>query len=168
MATSGQRTTNTVNAPFYTNTFPSTTDAMGPVLKDALDALITRGWVAKDSTFHAHLCLEEAIVNAVVHGNQGEAWRSVRLDLAEEEGQCIIRVWDEGAGPQFDPDKVRLPDGCQQGGRGVCIMRFFMDDVEYDTNKHCLVMRIRRNGAHHSPPGQTPDNDTPTLEPDHD
>ena len=128
--------------PFFETAFASSVDAMVPALEGALIALVKEGWIDGKDTFYAHLCLEEALVNAIVHGNGGDAARKVRLLLSEEDGCCVIRVCDEGHG--FRVDDVKPPDRETHGGRGICLIRYCMDDVRYDPASHCLVMRMRR------------------------
>jgi len=115
---------------------------MGPALEGALSALRKHGWVDDSQLFYAHLCLEEALVNAITHGNHCDPKRKVRLEMAEEEGACVIRVWDEGRG--FSVTEVPPPDCESEGGRGLCLIEYCMDDVYYDEREHCLVMRMGR------------------------
>ena len=123
--------------------FASTLPAMGEVLLAALAALREHACVTDEQEFAARLCLEEALVNAVTHGNCCDESCRVRLDIEVEDDRCRIRVRDEGAG--FDPRTVVLPDCEQEGGRGVCIIRHYMDHVEFEAATHCLIMEFRCN-----------------------
>lgn len=128
---------------FFVEQFGSTMDAVGGVLRSALRALTERGWVAPDQKFYAQLCLEEALVNAVDHGNHCDPAKSVRLEMAEDRDVCVIRVFDEGAG--FSPDEVRLPQLEQTNGRGICLIRHCMEKVTYNNECRCLEMHLRRH-----------------------
>jgi anti-sigma regulatory factor (Ser/Thr protein kinase) len=132
-----------VPKPFFVKEFDSSMDALGDTLRSALDSLVERGWVEADQTFYAQLCLEEALVNAITHGNKCDTCRKVRIEMDEAGEFCRIRVYDEGAG--FCPDDVKLPDLNQLNGRGVCLMRYCMDDVSYNRKANCLEMKMRRN-----------------------
>jgi serine/threonine-protein kinase RsbW len=134
-----------VSKRIFHREFPSSIDAMSGVMAEALDALRENGWVASDNTFYAHLCLEEALVNAIVHGNHSDDSLTVRLDIAEEAGELVIRVWDEGKG--FKVRDIAMPSAESHGGRGVCLMQHCMDHVTYDEGESCLVMRKRRAGG---------------------
>ena len=129
--------------PFFTNEFVSTMDAVGVTLKSALKSLIERGWVDAKHTFYAQLCLEEALVNAVEHGNHRDAHKTVRIEMSEEGERCVIRVFDQGTG--FVPASVHLPDLEHENGRGICLIRYCMENVSYDNDKKCLEMRMQRN-----------------------
>ncbi len=125
---------------FFQEEFSSTIDAMGEVLNRAVQALIQQGCIPADREPCARLCLEEALVNAVEHGNLADPVRKVRVELASDDEGCRIRVYDEGNG--FHPDKVKDPDPEQLGGRGICLIRHYMTDVEYLAEKHCLQMTL--------------------------
>jgi anti-sigma regulatory factor (Ser/Thr protein kinase) len=137
---------NLVYCPFFAEEFPSRFEAMTRALDRAVAALRDRGWLSLKDEPCARLCLEEALVNAIRHGNKCDEQSNVRLELAEAADTCTIRVYDEGEG--FMPDKVELPGGDQLGGRGICLMRHYMDNVHYDREAHCLAMSLRRK----SPP----------------
>ena len=92
--------------------------------------------------FSIKLALEEALVNAIKHGNRGEASRQVRIEMADEGDRCRIRVWDEGQG--FCCDHIQVPDCSQKGGRGLCLIKHYMDDVSFDLARNCFQMTFRR------------------------
>ena len=131
--------------PFFVTEFSSSMDAVGDSLKRALKALVERGWVDPNQTFYAQLCLEEALVNAVDHGNRRDAAKKVRLEITEVGDTCLIRVYDQG--PGFEPTGIHLPELEQMNGRGICLIRYCMEDVVYDNEKKCLEMRMKRNSV---------------------
>ena len=80
------------------------------------------------------LALEEALANAMRHGNGLKQSRKVTVRVVWEHGQIHLDVSDEGNG--FNPKTV--PDPTQSGyaenipgGRGVFLMRNLMDKVEF-------------------------------------
>ncbi len=120
-------------------------EAVGVTLKAALRALIDKGWVDEGQTFYAQLCLEEALVNAVDHGNERDPAKKVRIEMHEDDSTCVIRVCDEG--PGFAPHDITLPELEQMNGRGICLIRYCMEAVAYDNETNCLEMRMRRNAV---------------------
>ena len=134
------------NKAFYRAEFASTLDVLGDAITDALEALLANGWIDEDKVFYARLCLEEALVNAITHGNQSDTTRKVRIEMTREAPGdiCCIRVCDEG--PGFRPETVPLPAGASLNGRGVCLIRHCMESVTYNPEDHCLEMRMRRKG----------------------
>jgi serine/threonine-protein kinase RsbW len=122
---------------------PSTTGAVADALTDALDVLARLGWINAQNDFSPRLCLEEALVNAVVHGNANEASRRIQVRIFEDGDTCRICVHDEGMG--FDVDAVEMADCSQLGGRGVCLIKEFMDDVRFNPEANCLEMTFNRS-----------------------
>ena len=127
----------------YQSTFKSTIEAVGTAINGALAALVEHGWCTMEDSFCIRLCIEEALVNAVVHGNKNEAHLEISLTIADEGDLCRIRVRDQGEG--FDPDAVTMPDCDQLGGRGVCLIKHYMDEVKFDIAGRCLEMTFRRS-----------------------
>jgi CheY-like chemotaxis protein len=80
------------------------------------------------------LAMEEAIVNAVRHGNRDDPARRVRLRWHVNRERALVEVEDEGEG--FDPQ--HLPDPCapenleRPGGRGVLLMRSYTSWLRYN------------------------------------
>lgn len=132
-----------MSKPFYEREFPSTVAEASDALADSLKVLAARGWINPSNDFSPRLCLEEALVNAVVHGNANEASRRVRVQFVEQGDTCIVRVFDEGKG--FDVDKIQMADCATLGGRGVCLIREFMEDVRFNRKDKCLEMVFNRN-----------------------
>lgn len=119
---------------------------MGGVLDDALAALRAEGFLSGAREPEVRLCLEEALVNAIRHGNGLDADRKVRLELREAaDGCCTIRIHDEGVG--FTPEDVAAPRQEQLGGRGICLIRHFMDCVKFNRRDHCFEMALRRQAS---------------------
>jgi serine/threonine-protein kinase RsbW len=134
------------NKAFYRAEFASTLEALGDAIAEALETLLAHDWIDEDQVFYARLCLEEALVNAITHGNQLDDTRMVRIEMTRETPGdiCCIRVCDEG--PGFEPDAVRLPSDASPNGRGVCLIRHCMESVTYNPEDRCLEMRMRRKG----------------------
>jgi anti-sigma regulatory factor (Ser/Thr protein kinase) len=114
---------------FFREEFPSTYEAMSVTLGKALTALLERRWIQPEQEFYARLCLEEALVNAIEHGNCGQRDRHVGIEMSEDGDTCHISVWDEGKG--FCCDNVHVPDCRTKGGRGLCLIQHFMDHMEF-------------------------------------
>lgn len=134
-----------MSTPFFSEEFPSTFEAMTATLDRAVDALLQGDWVLGDQVPCIRLCLEEALVNAVRHGNHSDANRRVSILMSKKGEQCVIRVSDEGGG--FSVDDVALPEQEQMGGRGICLIRHFMEHVTFDKAAHCLEMSFRRKSC---------------------
>jgi serine/threonine-protein kinase RsbW len=127
---------------FFEIEIPSTLDHLGEAQQCALAALLEHDWINTDQTFYAQLCLEEALVNAITHGNKSDKQRKVRIEMEEDGDLCSIRVFDEGTG--FTAETVDLPATDKLNGRGVCLIRYCMKDVTYNQEGKFLEMTMRR------------------------
>ncbi|MBX7168354.1 MAG: ATP-binding protein [Pirellulales bacterium] len=127
---------------------PSDPQAGKQVLDALLAALSRHEWVERD-IFSVHLAMEEALVNAIRHGNGGDPSKQVQVECRVAVDHCWIRICDEG--PGFDPDQVPDPTSDERidvpSGRGIMLMRNFMTRVEYDGRGNCVVMEKRRESA---------------------
>jgi serine/threonine-protein kinase RsbW len=124
---------------------PSEAAAGKRVLEEILAQLKERQWVEHD-IFGIHLALEEAIVNAIKHGNGDDTSKRVRVACKLSTERFRIEIADEG--PGFDPNAV--PDPTDEdhleipSGRGIMLMRSFMSHVEFNDRGNCVVMEKQR------------------------
>ncbi len=80
------------------------------------------------------LSVTEATTNAIIHGNKCDIDKKVYIDVLVENENIIIKVKDEGDG--FDPANIPDPTEPQNllkdSGRGVYLMKVYMDDLKYN------------------------------------
>ena len=97
--------------------------------------------------------LTEALVNAIVYGNDGDPDKRVRVEAAFDSERATVRVTDQGTG--FDPGGVPDPtlpaNRAQPGGRGVFLIRALMDAVEYNETGNSVTMVLHRSGTRRAP-----------------
>jgi serine/threonine-protein kinase RsbW len=108
------------------------------------------------STAHAHdvfsikLALEEALVNAIKHGNQMDRAKKVHISYRLHADRFEISIADEG--PGFDPGDVPDPTAFENlerpCGRGLMLMRHYMSEVVYNDRGNAVSMskRFHTNG----------------------
>jgi serine/threonine-protein kinase RsbW len=92
------------------------------------------------------LAIQEALANAVVHGNHYDPEKTISLSVAlNDDGSLFVDIKDSGSG--FDPNAVPDPTSAKNllssHGRGIWIMRHVMDDVEFIFD-HGTEVRMRR------------------------
>jgi serine/threonine-protein kinase RsbW len=84
--------------------------------------------------FHVRLAIEEALANAVKHGNKHDPDKAVYVTYDVDEQRMIVTVRDEGSG--FDrrslPDPTAEENLTRPGGRGVLLINSFVDSVKYN------------------------------------
>src|SRR3954453_4487180 len=83
--------------------------------------------------FSIKLALEEALVNAIKHGNQMDPDKRVFVTYHVCRERFEIRITDEGEGfnPEDVPDPTAIENLERPCGRGLLLMRGFMTEVEY-------------------------------------
>ena len=124
---------------------PSERGASRLVTEDLLEQLGAHGWDPSD-IFSIHLAAEEAIVNAIVHGNKLDPHKQVLVECLVSREIVRVEITDEGAG--FDP--ALLPDCTAEerlevpNGRGVMLMRTFMTRIEYNDKGNRVLMEKRK------------------------
>jgi len=100
---------------------------------------------SKELIFDLRLAFEEALVNAVKHGNKGNQELSVRGSWSVSKERIEMVVHNEGEG--FDCENVPDPT-CQEniakaGGRGFFLMKKLMDRVEfYDCGRKIKMIKF--------------------------
>jgi serine/threonine-protein kinase RsbW len=99
--------------------------------------------------FSIKLALEEALVNAIKHGNQMDPAKRVHISYQVTPERFDIRITDEG--PGFNPEDVPDPTADEYierpCGRGLLIIRGFMTDVQYHGRGNIVTMSKLRNGT---------------------
>ncbi len=86
-----------------------------------------------DHIFDIRLCVDEAVRNAIVHGNKSKKRLSVSIAYSIYPDRVEVEVSDEGAGFDYDnlPDPTTEENIMRNSGRGVLIIRKLMDRVEF-------------------------------------
>ncbi len=103
--------------------------------------LVELNWPDRD-VFAVRLCLEEAIVNGIKHGNQHDPTKHVRLRYRIEGDAFLAEVQDEGEG--FDPHDLPDPTDPEHldrpSGRGVFLMRRYMTWIRFNDRGNCVTL----------------------------
>jgi serine/threonine-protein kinase RsbW len=123
---------------------PSSVAAISPFM-DRFMLLITKCRFVPGHESDVEIAVREALENAVVHGNHEDAGKNVHISCRYESGEVLVVVRDEGQG--FDINKVPDPTTQQNiqsnHGRGIYLMKAFMDDVRFEEGGAVVRMRKR-------------------------
>ena len=83
--------------------------------------------------FSIKLALEEALVNAIKHGNQMDRAKKVHIRYCVTSERFDADICDQGTG--FDPEEVPDPMAVENlerpCGRGLLLMRHYMSEVTF-------------------------------------
>ncbi len=129
---------------------PSKIQAISPLV-DRLVRLIEGSQCVPGEEFDVELALREALENAVVHGNQQDPDTKVHVRCRCQPGKEIsIVVMDQGKGFDFARTVVNTTDPDSEHGRGIQLMKAYMDDVHFERGGSEVHMRKRARVTSHS------------------
>jgi serine/threonine-protein kinase RsbW len=116
------------------------------VLEEILDQLKAHHWSEHD-VFSIHLSLEEAIVNAIKHGNRFDPQKEVTVKCRVSSEVFWIEISDQGTGfnPANVPDCTDDENMDVPSGRGIMLMRSFMSRVEFNDRGNQVMMEKTRS-----------------------
>jgi serine/threonine-protein kinase RsbW len=114
------------------------------VERSVLREVASKGY-DEEISFAIKLALEEGLNNAIKHGNGYDPSRTVEVHFDIDAERAVIRIIDEGCGfaPETIPDPTTDENLEKPCGRGIMLMRAYMDEVSYNEkgNEVCMVKR---------------------------
>lgn len=125
---------------------PSDT-AEGQAVQERIVVLLEKlGYPARD-VFGVRLALEEALVNAIKHGNKHDPCKQVHIRCRADRDVVCITIEDEGPGfvPGEVPDPTLEENLEKPSGRGIMLMRAFMSSIEYNDTGNQVTLEKRRD-----------------------
>jgi serine/threonine-protein kinase RsbW len=124
---------------------PSDYSAGLEILQRILDDAEQHGF-EEQCLFAIKIAVEEAIVNAIKHGNKLDPNKRVHIEAAITPKQAEICIEDEG--PGFDrssvPDPLAAENLEKPSGRGILLIESYMNDVAWD-NGGRRVRMVKKN-----------------------
>jgi serine/threonine-protein kinase RsbW len=119
----------------------STLGAIIPCVAEVTEAMAALGYSPED-VFGVRLALEEALVNAVRHGNRNDPAKRVEVRHSVTRDRVLLEVEDQGRG--FDP--LRVPDPTapgnleRPGGRGLLLIHAYTSWVRYSERGNAITL----------------------------
>jgi serine/threonine-protein kinase RsbW len=114
-------------------TIPSDFSAGFRIQQQILDAAARHGF-KEQCLFAIKIAVEEALVNAIKHGNKQDLSKQVVIEAAITPGQAEIVIEDQG--PGFDrtsvPDPLAEENLEKPSGRGILLIESYMTHVTWD------------------------------------
>jgi serine/threonine-protein kinase RsbW len=124
---------------------PNKIQAISPLV-GRLMRLIEGSQCVPGEEFNVEMALREALDNAVMHGNQEDLETRVHVRCRCEPGKEIsIVVTDQGRGFECEKTVGNGPtsDRAVECGRGIMLMKAYMDDVHFERGGSEVHMRKR-------------------------
>ena len=80
------------------------------------------------------LAVTEATTNAIIHANKCDVSKLVTVDVQVHKTKITIKITDQGEGfnPAEIPDPTKPENLLKDSGRGVYLMRVYMDELNYN------------------------------------
>jgi serine/threonine-protein kinase RsbW len=129
----------------FQRSWPSRLDVKQEMMDVVSDLLTGRGWVPNEERSWLVLCLDEAITNAMLHGNEGDPRLPVDLGVACDGKRWQVGISDQGDGFTMasvpdpdDPDSLLL-----EHGRGIRLMRAWLGSLTYWRRGATVVLSRR-------------------------
>jgi serine/threonine-protein kinase RsbW len=141
MATSNQCPSNQ-----YHWTIQSDTSA-GQEIQEKIIKLMEGNEFSEKDVFGMRLALEEGIVNAIKHGNKMDVSKKVRIDCCFKDNTVRVVIEDEGKGFKMAdvPDPTLDENLEKPSGRGIMLMKAFMNVIEYNDQGNALILEKARS-----------------------
>jgi serine/threonine-protein kinase RsbW len=115
------------------------------VQQEILDAAVRNGYQDK-CLFAIKIAVEEALVNAIKHGNKGDRNKHVTIEASISPQQAEITIEDEGPGfhRSHVPDPLTDENIEKPSGRGILLIESYMTQVSWDNGGRRVRMVKRR------------------------
>jgi len=133
-------------------TLDSSLDSVNQAEESALQFAKNSGF-NEDDVQRISMAVREGVVNAVLHGNQYDPNKKVRVSFENSGDAMLIRIADEGAGLDADniPDPLTPENLMKTSGRGIFLIRTFMDEVKFKSlnpgTEITLIKRVSGSAA---------------------
>ncbi len=115
------------------------------------DQIAAQAGLDEDTRNGISMSVREAMINAVLHGNKYDPAKRVNLSFEQNGEKLVVTIADEGTGflPEEIPDPLAPENLLKQSGRGIFLMRAFMDEVRFRKlnpgTEITLIKRLQSN-----------------------
>src|SRR5438067_4768322 len=112
-------------------TLDSTLDSVNKA-EETADNLAQKAGFAEDDRHKITMSVREAAVNAVLHGNAYDPGKKITVAYETTPDTLAITISDEGKGLDATtiPDPLAEENLLKTSGRGIFLIRSFMDEVK--------------------------------------
>jgi serine/threonine-protein kinase RsbW len=130
----------------YEREFPSEPDLVPAVVFRLINFLVEEGYQEEGRKNQLSLCFDEAVKNAILHGNRSVPSLQVSVKVHGGSDNYWVVIRDEGDG--FDlaevPDPVGEEGIWNEGGRGIHLMQHYSTEMEYSDGGSTLALCFPR------------------------
>ncbi len=92
--------------------------------------------------FVMRLAIEEAVVNAIKHGNKRDPQKRVFVHCKVDSERVWLQIEDEGDGFVLAevPDPTAIENLDKPSGRGIRLMESFLTSIAYNDKGNCVTL----------------------------
>lgn len=136
--------TNVMASELYTLQLPSTTESL-ILVENLVEELSDKYKVGEDVFANMMTCLNEAVINAIIHGNKLDPAKKVFVNAEADAKRIIWTIDDEG--PGFDVNKLPDPTAPENlealTGRGVFILKHLADQCIFNAKGNQVELHFK-------------------------
>lgn len=135
---------NVQTGELYTLQLPSKRESI-TLLENLIEEIADKYKVGEDTFANMMTCLNEVVINAIVHGNKLNADKKVIVNADVEAKRIIWTVTDEGEG--FDFNNLADPTAPENlenlTGRGVFIIKHLADQCIFNSKGNEVELHFK-------------------------
>lgn len=132
------------SSELFTLQLPSKTESIAK-LELLIEEIADKYHIAEDTFANMMTCLNEAVINAIIHGNKLDETKKVIINAEIEQKRIIWTVTDEGTG--FDYSNLADPTAPENlenlTGRGVYIIKHLADQCIFNTSGNTIELHFK-------------------------
>ncbi|MES2267652.1 MAG: ATP-binding protein [Bacteroidota bacterium] len=133
-----------VQTEHYTLQLPSKHESITQ-LEALIEEVADKHNVSEDVFANMMTCLNEAVINAIIHGNKLDPNKTVFVNVEVDQKRIIWTVADEG--PGFDYNNLADPTAADRleelTGRGVFILKHLADQCIFNTSGNEVELHFK-------------------------
>ena len=128
----------------YTLQLPSKQESI-TLLENLIEEISDKYQVSEDTFANMMTCLNEVVINAIMHGNKLDSNKKVIVNADIESKRIVWTVTDEGEGFDYDnlPDPTAPENLENLTGRGVFIVRHLADQYIFNTKGNEVELHFK-------------------------
>lgn len=94
------------------------------------------------------LCLQEALANAITHGNKNDSKKHIKVNYFIQDEYLHVIIEDEGNGisplkQEKTVEHITADNLLDESGRGIMLMKYFCHEVKFDEKSIELVLSLK-------------------------
>ena len=113
-------------------------------VEDFLSDILNEFDLAQKYFNKIYLCVSEAVVNSIKHGNKSDTNKTVSIGINCDEKEINVLIEDEGEGFDINiiEDPTLMSNLKNESGRGIFIIKNMSDKFEYNEKGNRIQFKI--------------------------